>query len=444
MFLTKKALDRRNFLRAAGAVIALPMLDAMTPAFAATTKAVPRISFLYIPNGVSPRKWTPTGTGKDFKFSPTLSPLEPFKDQVNVLSNLAHHCADRQNDGAGDHSRATGAFLSGTHAKRTQGADLHCGVTADQIAAKTLGKDNLLASLELSLEDRNVAPLCDEGYTCAYSNTLSWTSPTTPIPMENDPRLVFERLFGEEGNAKERAARLAEDRSILDSVTGTIGRLKAELGAGDKRKLDQYFTSVREVEQRLQRIEAKNAQTPEAAMSMGRPLGVPEKFEDHIRLMFDLKVLAFQADITRVTTLMLGREMAVRSYPQIGVPDSHHSLSHHDNNPEKLNKLGKIDNYHVQQVAYFLGKLRDAKDGENSLLDNSIVMYGGAIANGNLHNHVNLPIFLVGGGAGQLQGGRHIEFKEDTPMSNLLRTILHKTGVETESLGDSTGLLTEL
>jgi hypothetical protein len=444
MFLTKKALDRRSFLRAAGVVMALPMLDAMTPAFAATTKAVPRLSFLYIPNGVSPHKWTPEGTGKGFTFSSSLEPLAPFRDQVNILTNLAHHCADRQNDGAGDHSRATGAFLSGVHAKRTQGADLHCGTTADQIAARTLGKDSLLPSLELSLEDRNVAPLCDEGYTCAYSNTLSWTSPTTPIPMENDPRLVFERLFGEEGNAKDRAARLQEDRSILDSVTGSISKLKTNLGSSDKRKVDQYFTAVREVEQRLQRIEKQNASSPDVSATMTRPMGVPEKFEDHIRLMFDLKVLAFQGDITRVTTLMLGREMAVRSYPQIGVPDSHHSLSHHDNNPQKLMKLGKIDNYHVQQVAYFLGKLRETKDGENTLLDNSMIMYGGAIANGNLHNHVNLPNFVAGGGAGQLQGGRHIEFKPDTPMSNLLRTLLFKAGVETEGLGDSTGLLTEL
>jgi hypothetical protein len=336
--------------------------------------------------------------------------------------------------------------LRGCHAKRTQGNDLHLGITADQIAARSLGKDSLLPSLELSLEDRNIAPLCDEGYTCAYSNTLSWTSPTTPLPMENDPRLVFERLFGEEGNAKDRAARLQEDRSILDSVNGTIAGLKGRLGANDRRKLDQYFTSVREVEQRLQRIEAQNAASPAAAAAtaMGRPLGVPEKFEDHIRLMFDMKVLAFQGDITRVTTLMLGREMAVRSYPQIGVPDSHHSLSHHDNNPAKLAKLTKIDAHHVAQVAYFLGKLKEAQDGDNTLLDNSIVMYGGAIANGNLHNHENLPCFVAGGGAGQLQGGRHIQCKADTPMSNLLRTILAKAGVQTENLGDSTSTLAEL
>jgi hypothetical protein len=444
MFVTKTRLDRRNFLRAAGVTLALPMLDAMTPAFAATTKAVPRLTFLYIPNGVSPNSWTPAGTGKQFTFSPALAPLEPFRDRVTVLSNLSHHAADRQNDGAGDHSRATGAFLSGCHAKRTQGADLHCGVTADQIAAKSLGKDNLLPSLELSLEDRNVAPLCDEGYTCAYSNTLSWSTDTTPLPNENDPRLVFERLFGEEGNPKDRAVRLREDRSILDSVNGSMAQLKGNLGAGDRRKVDQYFSSIREVEQRLQRIEKQNALSPTAATEMGRPLGVPEKFEDHIKLMFDLQVLAFQGDITRVSTLMFARETAVRSYPQIGVPDSHHSLSHHDNNPAKLAKLTKIDAYHVQQVAYFLGKLRDAQDGEHTLLDNATVLYGGAISNGNLHNHDHLPVFLAGGGAGRLDGGRHIDFKNDTPMSNVLRTILDKAGVQTEGLGDSTGLLSEL
>lgn len=444
MYLKKLSLDRRTFLRGAGVSLALPFLDAMTPAFAATAKAVPRLAFLYIPNGVNPHTWTPEGTGKDFMFSPALAPLEPFKNQISVFTNLSHHAADRQNDGAGDHSRATGVFLSGCHAKRTQGADLHLGITADQIAAQSLGKDNVLPSLELSLEDRNIAPLCDEGYTCAYSNTLSWSSATTPLPMESDPRLVFERLFGEEGNPKERATRIKEDRSILDSVNGAMSRLQGRLGATDKRKVDQYFGSIREVELRLQRIEKQNAQSPLAGTEMARPLGVPEKFEDHIHLMFDLQVLAFQGDITRVSTLMFGREMAVRSYPQIGVSDSHHSLSHHDNNPAKLAKLAKIDAYHVAQVAYFLGKLRDARDGENSLLDNSMVVYGAGIANGNLHNHEKLPVFVAGGGARQVEGGRHVVLANETPMANLLRGVLEKVDVRTEAIGDSTGVLSEL
>jgi hypothetical protein len=445
MFLKKSALDRRTFLRAAGVTLALPMLDAMSPAFATTATRVPRIGFLYIPNGVNQNAWFPTGEGKQFEFSSVMQSLQPFKDKVNVFTNIAHHCADRRNDGAGDHSRATGAFLSGCHAKRTQGEDLQLGVTADQIAAKSaLCKDSLLPSLELSLEDRNIAPLCDEGYTCAYTNTLSWSSATTPLPMENDPRLVFERLFGEEGNSQERAIRLREDRSILDSVTSSIGQLNMRLDANDRRKMDQYFSSIREVELRLQRIEAKNAASPEAAKTMAKPIGVPGSFEEHIHLMFDLQVLAFQGDITRVSTLMLAREMAVRSYPQIGIPDSHHSLSHHDNNPAKLAKIKKIDTYHVEQLAYFLGKLRDTHDGEYNLLDNSMLLYGGAIANGNLHNHTNLPVILAGGGAGRIKGGQHIAFKQDVPMSNLLCTMLDKAGVKTEGLGDSTGYVSEI
>lgn len=444
MFITKKSLDRRTFLRAAGVTVALPLLDAMTPAFAAARKAVPRLTFLYIPNGVSPHTWVPTGAGKDFSFSPALAPLEPYKKYVTVVSKMAHHCADRQNDGFGDHSRSTGAFLSGCHAKRTQGDDLQLGITADQIAAGSLGKDSLLPSLELTLEDKNIAPLCDEGYTCAYLNTLSWSSATTPLPNENDPRLIFERLFGEESNPQERMLRIKQDKSILDATTGSINRMAARVGAKDRLKVDQYLTSIREVEARLQRIEKQAAEAPVDLTSFGRPLGVPEKFEDYIRLMFDLQALAFQGDITRVTTMMLARETAVRSYPQIGIPDSHHSLSHHDNNPSKMAKLTKIDAYHVSQVAYFLGKLKQVDENGSSLLDNSIIMYGGALGNGNIHNHDNLPLFLAGGGAGNLQGGRHIDYKEDKPMSNLLRTILDKVGVKTEGLGDSTGLLSEL
>jgi len=388
----------------------------------------------------------PTGPEKGFAFSPTLSSLEPFRESVNVLSGVALHCADRMNDGAGDHSRATAGFLSGCHAKRTQGADLYLGTTADQIAAKSLGKDNLLPSLELAIDDKNVAALCDEGYTCAYSNTLSWSSPTTPLPVENNPRFVFERLFGEGGDAKRRAVMLREDRSILDSVTGSMKSLQSRLGAPDRQRVDQYFDAIREVELRLQRIEAQNNETPTAsAGSVLRPLGVPEHFEDHIRLMFDLQVLAFQGDITRISTLMIAREVSTRSYPQIGVPDSHHSVSHHDNNPEKLAKIAKIDAYHVAQVAYFMGKLRDTRDGDATLLDNSMILYGAGISNGNLHNHDPLPIFLAGGGAGKLKGGRLIQYKDQSvPVANVLRSMLDKAGVPVTTLGESTGPLPEL
>jgi hypothetical protein len=444
MFIPKLSLDRRSFLRGAGATLALPLLDAMTPAFAATRKAIPRMSFMYIPNGINIAKWTPAGSGKDFTFSSTLSSLEPFRDRVNVLSGLALHAADRNNDGAGDHSRATGGFLSGCHAKRTQGADLYLGTTADQVAAKSLGAGNLLPSLELAIDDRHVAPLCDEGYTCAYSNTLSWSSATTPLPMENNPRLVFERLFGEGGDAKQRTIRIREDRSILDSVNGAMKQLQSTLGAPDRRRMDQYFDSIRQVELRLQRIEAQNSQSPTFGAGVSRPLGAPEKFEDHIHLMFDLQVLAFQADITRVTTLMFARETSGRSYPEVGVPDSHHSVSHHDNNPEKLAKIAKIDGYHVQQVAYFLGKLRDTKDGDATLLDNSMLLYGAGISSGNLHTHNPLPVLLAGGGAGQLQGGRHIVYKDEPPLANVLRSMLDKAGVHADKLGESTGVLAEL
>ena len=444
MFLPKTSLPRRSFLRGLGATFTLPLLDAMIPAFAATAQAIPRLGFMYIPNGVNLAQWTPSGSGTDFALSPTLSALEPFRDRVTVLSGLAHHCADRMNDGSGDHSRAAGAFLSGCHAKRTEGADLYLGITADQIAAKSLGKDNLLPSLELKLDDSDLDPLCDEGYTCAYMNTFSWSSATTPLPMENNPRLVFQRLFGEGQNAKDRLTQTREDRSILDAVTGSMKRLESSLGPADRRKVDQYLTSIREVELRLQRIEAHNAESTTLGPSGTRPLGIPDHFEDHIHLMFDLQVLAFQADITRVTTLMIGREEGGRSYPQAGVPEGHHSISHHDNNPEKLAKLAKIDAYHVKQMAIFLGKLQKTPDGDATLLDNSMILYGGGISNGNMHNHENLPVVLAGGGAGQLKGGRHIEYQQDTPMSNLLRSILDKAGVHTDTLGDATGMLAEL
>jgi hypothetical protein len=440
MFITKMALERRSFLRGVGATLALPFLDAMTPAFAAPGKAIPRLSFMYVPNGANMAAWTPSGSGKDFAFSPTLKSLEPFRERVNVLSGLALHSADRMNDGAGDHSRATGAFLSGCHAKRTQGADLYLGITADQIAAKALGKDNLLPSLELGIADRKTSPLCDEGYTCTYSNTLSWTSPTTPLPVENNPRLVFERLFGEGGDAKQRGYRLRENRSILDSVTDSMKQLQGSLGTPDRRRVDQYFDAIRQVELRLQRVEAQNAESPTVAAGVSRPLGAPEKFEDHIRLMMDLQVLAFQSDITRVTTLMFAAERSGRSYPEAGVPDSHHSVSHHDNNPEKLAKVAKIDTYHVQQVAYLLGKLRDTEDGEGTLLDHSMLLYGAGISNGNVHDHSPLPILLCGGGAGQLQGGRHIVFQNEPPLSNVVRSVLDKAGVHADRLGESTGV----
>jgi hypothetical protein len=440
MFIKKTALDRRLFLRGVGAALALPFLDAMTPAFASASKATPRMAFLYVPNGANMAAWTPTGAGKGFTFSPTLKALEPFREHVNVLSGLALHSADRLNDGAGDHSRATGAFLSGCHAKRTQGADLELGVTADQIAARVIGKDSLLPSLELGVDDHFTAALCDEGYTCAYSNTLSWTSSNTPLPQENDPRLVFERLFGEGGDIHHRIARLRENRSILDSVTGDMKQLQGTLGSPDRLRMDQYFEAIRQVELRLQRVEKQNAESPTMGAGLTRPLAAPDKFEDHIQLIMDLQVLAFQSDITRVTTLMFAGERSGRSYPQVGVPDSHHSVSHHENNPEKLAKVAKIDTCHIQQLAYFVGKLSNTPDGDSNLLENSMVLYGAGISNGNVHDHSPLPIVLCGGGGGQIQGGRHIVYQNEPPLSNILRGMLEKVGVHADKLGESTGV----
>jgi hypothetical protein len=412
----------------------------MTPAFASASKAIPRMAFLYVPNGANMAAWTPTGSGKGFTFSPTLKALEPFREHVNVLSGLALHSADRMNDGAGDHSRATGAFLSGCHAKRTQGADLELGVTADQIAARVIGKDSLLPSLELGIDDHFTAPLCDEGYTCAYSNTLSWTSSNTPLPQENDPRLIFERLFGEGGDIHHRMARLRENRSILDSVTGDMRQLQGTLGNPDRQRMDQYFEAIRQVELRLARVEKQNAGSPTMGAGLTRPLAAPDKFEDHIQLIFDLLVLAFQSDITRVTTLMFAGERSGRSYPQVGVPDSHHSVSHHENTPEKLAKVAKIDTCHIQQLAYFVAKLRNTPDGDSNLLENSMVLYGAGISNGNVHDHSPLPIVLCGGGGGQIQGGRHIVYQNEPPLSNVLRGMLEIAGVRADKLGESTGV----
>jgi len=451
MHIPMKPLDRRTLLRGAGAALALPLLDAMFPTavFGAAGRAVttpkPRLGFFYVPNGVNMKMWTPAGEGGSFALSPSLKALEPLRDQVVVLSGLSHHQADRMNDGAGDHSRATAVFLSGAHAKRTQGSDLYLGTTADQIAAKTIGTDSPLASLELCIEERSLGAVCDEGYTCAYGNTISWSSPTTPLPMERNPRLVFERLFGEGGTPEERIIRARQDRSILDAVLGDMGRLQRALGGADRRRVEQYSESIRDVEQRLQRVEAQNRQSPTLwREGMDQPLGVPESFEEHIKLMLDLQALAYQAEITRVSAFQFGRETCGRSYPQIGVPDGHHPLSHHDNDSEKLAKIAKIDAYHVQILAYFLEKLRSIPDGDGTLLDHSLILYGCGISNGNLHNHDHLPVLVAGGKAFNVRGGRHVKYSEEVPMSNLLVTILAKAGVPVESIGDSSGTLAEL
>jgi len=408
------------------------------------TAATPvrRLAFIYIPNGAYHAKWTPDGTGADFEFSPSLTPLEPFRDQVVVVTNLAHRQLESLGDGGGDHSRASAGWLSGVHAKRTEGADFAVGVTADQIAAKEIGQTTPLASMELALDAADIVGHCDAGYSCAYMNTISWRTPSAPNPMERNPRAVFERLFGAGDSAADRLREMRMDRSLLDSITEEVGQLQKELGAGDRRKVDEYLAAIRETERRIQRTEQYNG-TRDFVVP-GRPIGVPEDFETHAKLMIDLQVLAYQADLTRVITFAFGREASYRTFPEIGVTDPHHALSHHQNNDQKLANLAKVNTYHVQTFAYYLDKLRATQDGDGTLLDHTLLLYGSGMSDGNLHNHSPLPIVLAGGGAGRLKGGRHLRYPAETPMTNLLLSMLDMAGVQEDRLGDSTGRLSDL
>ncbi len=443
MFITKMSLPRRTFLRGVGATLALPLLDAMVPALSAlgktAAKPVSRLGFVYVPNGAVMNKWTPATVGTGFELSPTLAGLEPLRDRVLVVSGLAHLQANSFDDGAGDHSRGTAAWLSGIHAKRTEGADVQLGITADQIAARQFGNDTQLASLELALETIDLVGNCDNGYSCAYMNTLSWRTPTTPLPVETNPRKVFRRLFGQGDNASQRLARLQEDRSLLDSVQRDVARLQRSLGASDNNRLAEYLDAIRDVERRIQRTEERNAESDVALPEM--PSGVPETFEEHIDLMFDLQVLAYQADITRVISFLVGRELSNRTYPAIGITEAHHSLSHHQNDAQKLEKLAKINAYHIQKLATFLEKLRATPDGASNLLDSLTLVYGSGLSDGNRHDHSPLPILVAGGGAGRIKGGAHLACSKDTPMANLLLSVLDAAGVRTDKLGDSTGAL---
>ena len=443
MIITKMALPRRTFLRGVGATLALPFLEAMVPALTAVAKtgaAGPhRMGFVYIPNGANMAAWTPKGEGANFEFSPTLSPLAPFRNQLIIPTGLAHRQAEALGDGNGDHARASGVWLNGVHPKRTEGADVQAATTADQIAAKVLGNETPLPSLELALEQIDLVGNCDNGYSCVYMNTISWRSPTTPLPTENNPRVVFERMFGDGGSVADRRAQMQKDRSILDSVTEDMNRLQRSLGAGDRTIVNEYFDAVREVEQRIQRAESRGDESA-LPTTLARPVGIPDSYDEHAKLMFDLQALAFQADITRVITLLLGREFSPRTYPSIGVPDQHHGLSHHGKNPEKLAKYAKINQYHIELFGYFLEKLRSIPEGDGNLLDHSMLLYGAGISDGDLHSHLSLPLVLAGGGGGQLKGGRVLKFPE-VPLANLLMTLLDKVGVPAEHLGDSTGRL---
>ena len=446
MMIRKLSLPRRTFLRGLGATVALPLLDAMVPALTAEarTAAAPvrRLGFIYIPNGAVMQEWTPAETGPGFALSRILQPLQPYRNQLTVVSGLAHGQAEPLGDGNGEHSRASSTWLNGVHPKQTEGSDVRAGTTADQLAAQHIGRDTPLPSLELAIDLDGLVGNCENGYSCVYLNTVAWRSPTTPLPMENNPRVVFERLFGDGGTTEQRVAEMRRDRSILDSVTDDLANLERSIGKGDRARLDQYLDSIRALERRITLSEAQSADAELPALA--RPVGIPDDFEDHVRLMYDLVSLAWQADITRVFTFMLGRELGGRTYPHLGVPDPHHGLSHHRNDPEKLDKLARINTYHVGLFTHLLDSLRTAPDGAGSVLDHSMVMYGGGLGDSNDHAHFDLPEIVVGGGAGRLKGGRHLVYPKDTPVNNLLVSMLDKVGVSAGNFGDATGRIKEL
>jgi hypothetical protein len=448
MFITKRALPRRTFLRGVGATLALPLLDAMVPASTALAQTaanpVRRLGFVYLPNGVARNftginYWTPTGEGTGFDLSPILSPLAPYRDRLVVVSGLAQHQADAFDDGAnGDHTRGTSSWLTGVHCKRTEGADVRNGISADQIAAKHLGQATALPSLELAIDLNFLGGQCENSYSCAYLNTLAWSSDTTPLPTENNPRIIFERLFGDGGTSEQRIAQAKRNQSIIDSVMADLARLQTSLGAADRTTVTEYLDAVREVERRIQRIEARDgSELP----TLERPAGVPDRFDEHVKLMYELQWLAFRSDMTRVVTFMLGRELNFRTYPEVGITEGHHGLSHHQDNPTQLAKYARLNTYQTELFAWFLDKLKSTPEGDGSLLDHSMFLYGAALSNPNLHAHYDLPLAVVGGGAGHLRGGRHLVYRTETPMTNLLLSLLDKAGVPVEKLGDSTGRL---
>jgi len=443
MMIFQKAVPRRAFLRGLGVTVALPLLDAMLPAFArAAESASPvRLGVVYVPNGIIMSNFTPATEGASFEMTPILAPLAPFREKMLVLSGLAHKTAlALAGEGAGDHARAAATFLSGVHPKKTEGAGIQAGVTVDQFVAKELGKDTQLTSLELALDSTEVVGSCDGGYSCAYTNTLSWRAPTSPMPMENKPRAVFERLFGDSDstNPQERLARMQRDRSVLDFVTEEVSRMTKGLGPNDRAKLNEYLEAIREVERRIQKAEE---QASRELPSLERPEGVPATFTEHAKLMADLYTLAWQTDMTRVTTFMMGQESNSRVYNELGFSDAYHPLTHHQKDPGKIAKVIQIDTLHTEMLAYLLDRLEATPDGEGSLLDHSMIVYGCGISDGNLHTHENLPVMVVGGGNGTIRGGRHIRYPDGTPTSNLYVALLEKLGMPVESFGDSTGKL---
>ncbi len=448
MIISKMALPRRTFLRGIGAAVALPLLDAMVPALsvlsrtAAAATATPRVAFFYAPNGTYLPNFHPTAVGRNFELTPVLKPLESVRDNIVVLSGLANKNAETMSEGGGVHTRCGVSWLTGVRPKKTEGADIEVGTSIDQMAAAVIGKDTPLNSLQIALDYDFVVGSCENGYSCVYQRTFSWKTPTTPMPMESNPRAVFERLFGEGGTAAERFARLRQDRSVLDLAMEDVARLQKKLGAGDRATVDEYLTAVRDVEQRIQRAESRKGADLLALPE--QPVGIPDSFDEHAKLMLDLNLLAFQADVTRVVAFQISRELSARPYPWIGVPDGHHTVSHHQLDPEKITKATKINAYHMSLYARLIEKLKNTPDGDGTLLDHSLLMYGTGMGDSDHHTPVNLPVVLAGGARGQLQGGRHVEYPENTPMMNLGVTLLDKLGVPVDRIADSTGRLTDL
>jgi Protein of unknown function (DUF1552) len=448
MSITIKRLPRRTFLRGLGTLVALPMLDAMVPAFAhyrsLDLKAPVRMAFVYVPNGIVMNDWTPARAGKDYEFTRILKPLEPLRREFLVLSNLDASTGNALGDGPGDHARAGASFLTGVHCRKTAGADIRGGVSVDQIAAAKLTGATRFPSLELGCEDSRTVGDCDSGYSCAYTNSLSWRTPQTPMPPEVNPRAAFERLFGTEDlslDPQARARRARYRKSILDMVSEDTRNLVKTLGPADRRKMDEYLFSIREIERRIESAEKDPRQ---ASPSIEKPSGIPFEFPAYAKLMCDLQALAFQSDLTRVVTLVIGREGSNRAYPEIGISDPHHPLTHHRNNPEWIDKVTRINSLHTELFAYLLQKLRSTADGDGTLLDHSILVYGSGLADGNKHTHEALPVLLAGRGGGTLRPGRHVIYSTKTPITNLYLSLLDRMGVHQESIGDSTGQLNQL
>jgi hypothetical protein len=424
--------------------IGLPLLDAMIPALSAGAKAsqpLRRLGFVYAPDGMAITSavdyWKPKMEGATLEMSPILKPLEPYRDRLVVVSGLSQKQAEAMGDGNGDHTRGTATWLNGVHPKWTEGADVRAGTTADQIAAKELGKDTPLPSIELGLDHNFVVGNCENGYSCVYMNTLAWRTPTTPLPAEINPRAVFERLFGEGGTPAQRLAQQEKTRSILDAVTEQMQQLQQTLGRGDRTTVSDYLDTVRELERRIERADDG---AEDRLPTLERPMGIPDRFDEHAKLMFDLQCLALQADITRVFTFMLGRETSSRSFPEIGLSAPHHGMSHHGNRPEEIQKYAKVNTYYTEQFAYFLEKLQSTPDGDGTLLDHALLLYGAGLSNGNEHSHLALPLLLAGG-KDLLKGGRHLQCRLHTPMANLLVTMLDRVGVPVDTIGDSSGRL---